>query len=95
MFTPAPQARSHRLDVVQQRDRTTGDVYYILGGNQRFLEGYLIKTVSNKSVTLLEALPPLDELQKFNAAAQVGGKRGWCLGQKGAVDMNRHWGTAG
>jgi hypothetical protein len=68
---PLPQAKSHRLDVVQQRDRGTGDVYYILNGNNRFLEGYLIKTVALKSLELQEALPPLDELQKFNAAAQT------------------------
>ncbi|EFN50704.1 hypothetical protein CHLNCDRAFT_142577 [Chlorella variabilis] len=68
-FNP-DEARSHRLDVVQHRDRTTGDVYLILNGNNRFLEGYLIKTVALKSLELQEALPPLDELQKFNAAAQ-------------------------
>lgn len=34
-----PQAKGHRLEVHQQRDRATGDVYYILNGNQRFLEG--------------------------------------------------------
>ena len=34
-----PQARAHRLDVAQQRDRATGDVYYLLNGSTRFLEG--------------------------------------------------------
>ena len=33
---------------------------------------YLVKTVALKSLELQESLPPLDELQKFNAAAQVG-----------------------
>lgn len=37
-FNPE-DARTHRLDVVQQRDRATGDVYFILNGSQRFLEG--------------------------------------------------------
>ncbi|KAL4420140.1 hypothetical protein ABPG77_010356 [Micractinium sp. CCAP 211/92] len=68
-FNP-DEARAHRLDVVQQRDRATGDVYMIVNGNNRFLEGYLIRTVALKSLELLEALPPLDELQKFNAASQ-------------------------
>ncbi len=36
---PPKQAKAHRLDVHQQRDRATGDVFYILNGNQRFLEG--------------------------------------------------------
>ena len=34
-----PQAKAHRLEVHQQRDRATGDVFYILNGSQRFLEG--------------------------------------------------------
>lgn len=34
--------------MVQHRDRTTGDVYLILNGNNRFLEGYLIKTVRRR-----------------------------------------------
>ena len=57
--------------MVQQRDRATGDVYLILNGSSKFLEGYLIKTVALKSLALEEALPALDELQKFNAASQV------------------------
>ena len=77
---PPPPPRSHRLDVVQQRDRATGDVYLILNGSSKFLEGYLIKTVALKSLALEEALPALDELQKFNAASQVRlGVRVFCL----------------
>lgn len=66
----ADEARTHRLDVVQQRDRVSGDVYFILNGTNRFHDGYLVKTVSLKSLSLEESLPPLDELQRFNAAAQ-------------------------
>ena len=33
---------------------------------------YLVRSVAMKSLILQETLPPLDELQKFNAAAQVG-----------------------
>jgi transcription elongation factor len=71
--------------VVQQRDRATGDVYLILNGSNRFIEGYLIKTVALKSLDLQESLPPLDELQKFNAAAQVGGCVGVCGSRQGCV----------
>ncbi len=38
------------------------------------LGSYLVRTVAMKSLILQESLPPLDELQKFNAAAQVGGR---------------------
>ncbi|PRW59844.1 transcription elongation factor SPT5-like protein 1 [Chlorella sorokiniana] len=68
-FNP-DEAKAHRLDVHQQRDRATGDVFYILNNNQRFLEGYLVRSIAMKSLILQESLPPLDELQKFNAAAQ-------------------------
>lgn len=44
--------------MVQQRDRATGDVYMIVNGNNRFLEGYLIRTVALKSLELLEVREP-------------------------------------
>ncbi len=61
------QARNHKLDVVQQRDRSTGEVFYILNNNQRFCEGYLQKVVAIKGLLPEETLPPLDELQRYNA----------------------------
>ena len=45
-----PQARGHKLEVVQQRDRSTGEVFYILNGSQRFVEGYLQRTVAIKGL---------------------------------------------
>ncbi|GAB4821977.1 hypothetical protein N2152v2_009023 [Parachlorella kessleri] len=68
-FNPE-EARNHKLDVIQQRDRSTGEVFYLLG-SQRFCEGYLQKVVALKSLQPEETLPPLDELQRYNAAAQT------------------------
>ena len=76
-FNPE-EARAQRLDVAQQRDRGSGDVYYVLGGSQRFLGGYLVKGVSTRGLAREEALPPLDELQRFNAV-RPGGLGWWWL----------------
>lgn len=78
------QARTHKLDVVPQRDRATGETYYILNGSQRFVEGYLQRTVNIKGLIPEETLPPLDELQRYNAVGGVGtlggGKRQYAQG---------------
>lgn len=66
----ADEARNSGLDVMQQRDRVTGEMLYVLNGTQRFSHGYLSKNVAIRSLVLQEALPPLDELQAFNAARQ-------------------------
>ena len=70
-FNP-DEARSYQLDVMMQRDRATGDLIQILNNSQRFTKGYLLKTVATKGLALEETLPPLDELQRFNAAQQDG-----------------------
>lgn len=61
------EAKEHRL-LVEKKRSTEGDggFYYLLNGNQRFEDGYLVKPVAAKSLVLEEALPPLDELQRFN-----------------------------
>ena len=64
------EARVYNLDVIQQRDRVTGEMVYVLGGSQTFREGYLVKRVAMKTVTLVTSAPPLDELQRFDAASQ-------------------------
>ena len=69
------EARVYNLDVIQQRDRVTGEMVYVLGGSQTFREGYLVKRVAMKTVTLVTSAPPLDELQRFDAASQ-GDQRG-------------------
>lgn len=53
------------------------------------LGSYLVRTVAMKSLILQETLPPLDELQKFNAAAQVGGAGAACL--VGTVGPRAAW----
>ncbi len=64
------EARTFNLDVVQQRDRMTGEMQYILNNTQRFIGGYLMKSVALKTVAVETSAPPLDELQRFDAASQ-------------------------
>ena len=62
-----------------EKKRTTegdGGFYYLLNGNQRFEDGYLVKPVAVKSLVLEEALPPLDELQRFNQVPPARGASG-------------------
>jgi transcription elongation factor SPT5 len=68
-FNP-DEARSFRLDVDQVRNRETGAVEYVLGGSQRFQDGYLVKKLSLKSLAPEDGVPPLNELQRFNGASQ-------------------------
>ena len=65
------EARAFNLEVMQQRDRMTGEMQYVLSNNQRFSGGYLIKSVALKTLTVESTAPPLDELQKFDAASQT------------------------
>ena len=61
------EAKEHRLLVEKKRSTEgEGGFYYLLNGSQRFEDGYLVKPVAVKSLVLEEALPPLDELQRFN-----------------------------
>ena len=64
------EARNFNLDVIQQRDRMTGEMQYILNNSQRFIGGYLMKSVALKTVAVETSAPPLDELQRFDAASQ-------------------------
>lgn len=61
------EAKEHHLDV-EARRASGAKTLYILNGNQRFEDGYALRSVSLKGVTALgDALPPIDELQRFNA----------------------------
>eukprot|EP00884_Botryococcus_braunii_P016048 jgi/Botrbrau1/3126/Bobra.0070s0099.1 len=64
------EAREHRLIVEKRvrRDSTDGGYIYFLNGNtqQYYADGYLFKQVSIKSLLLVEGLPPVDELTRFN-----------------------------
>jgi transcription elongation factor SPT5 len=64
------EARVYNLDVIQQRDRLTGQMVYVLNNSQSFSQGYLIKRVALKTVSPVTSAPPLDELQRFDAASQ-------------------------
>ncbi|KAL6785123.1 hypothetical protein ACKKBG_A02530 [Auxenochlorella protothecoides x Auxenochlorella symbiontica] len=75
-FSPDEARQYKTLDVLTQRDRTTGQLVHVLNGSQRFSEGYLIKSVAVKGLALEDGLPPLDDLQRFQAAAQGGGGGG-------------------
>lgn len=64
------EARAFNLDIMQQRDRYSGEMQYVLGNNQRFSGGYLVKSVALKTISVETSAPPLDELQRFDAASQ-------------------------
>lgn len=53
--------------------RLDGVSNYFLG-KLRFVHGYLVKTLALRSIVAQESVPPLEELQKFNAAGQVNGE---------------------
>ena len=65
------EAKEHRLLVEKKRGQDGSGFYFLLNGAQRFEDGYLLKQVAVKSLLLEEALPPLDELQRFNQARLV------------------------
>ena len=62
------EAKEHRLLVEKKRGQDGSGFYFVLNSSQRFEDGYLLKQVALKSLLLEEALPPLDELQRFNQA---------------------------
>lgn len=64
------EAKANRLEVSQNRDRATGELFYVLNNNNRFRQGYLVKISALKSLVLQTEIPPLDELQRFQAAQQ-------------------------
>lgn len=47
---------------------------YIVIDKFQFLYGYLVKTLALRSIVAQESVPPLEELQRFNAAGQVNGE---------------------
>lgn len=64
------EAREHRLMVEKRvnRNSTEGGYLYYLNGNQQqyYADGYLYKPVSIKSLLLVEGLPPVDEITRYN-----------------------------
>lgn len=70
-FNPE-EAKRLRLNMHYHRDRITGkDTYtFNLNKTDRYYDGYLVKPFSLKGMTLELEMPPLDELQRFNGAAQ-------------------------
>lgn len=70
-FNPE-EAKRVRLNMNYHRDRITGKDTYTFNTNKtdRYYDGYLVKPFSLKSMALELVMPPLDELQRFNGAAQ-------------------------
>lgn len=54
--------------MVEKRRNATGGYDYFLN-NQRFTDGYLVRSFALKSLAAVEGVPNVDELQRFN---QVG-----------------------
>ena len=65
-FSPK-EAAEHRLPAEQRRNNT-GGYDYLLNG-QRYSDGYLLRSFALKSITAVEGLPDMDELQRFNAVS--------------------------
>lgn len=69
-FVPPPrfisiaEVKDMRIPVDRKRDATTGEVYDTFD-SLLFKDGYLIKTVSMKTITASNIEPSFDELQKF------------------------------
>lgn len=72
------EAKSHGVDLHQSTDSSTKEMVVVLNGSQRFSQGYLVKEMAIKSLIPEVGLPPLEELQRFNAAAteKRGGRGG-------------------
>ena len=62
----AQEARDQKAVVEREKARgLDGAVIFVLNGRQRFRNGYLQRPIAIKSLTILAAMPPLDELQRF------------------------------
>lgn len=80
-FVPPPrfmnieEARELHIRVERRRDPMTGDYYENIGG-MMFKDGFLIKTVSMKSISTQNIQPTFDELEKFRQPDERDGEIG-------------------
>ena len=65
-FSPA-DAKEARLLLEQRRRPDGGGYFYQLNG-ARYEDGYLLRSYALKNLQAEEALPPLEDLQRFNQA---------------------------
>ena len=65
-FSPA-DAKEARLVLEQRRKPDMSGYYYVLNG-ARYEDGYLVRSYALKNLQAEEALPPLEDLQRFNQA---------------------------
>ncbi len=64
-FNPG-EARDAGATVERENRRLQdGSVFYVMDGKQRFTQGYLQRQIAIRSLAICDALPPLDELQRF------------------------------
>jgi transcription elongation factor len=63
-FSPA-DAKEARLLLEQRRRPDGGGYYYTLNG-ARYEDGYLLRSYALQNLQAEEALPPLEDLQRFN-----------------------------
>ncbi|KAK9835687.1 hypothetical protein WJX74_005873 [Apatococcus lobatus] len=63
------EANSHGVLVEKRRDAYDAEISYFIG-SRRFRDGYELRDVSFKGLRAEEALPPLEEIQRFNQVGQ-------------------------
>jgi len=68
-------SRELHIRVERRRDPMTGDYYENIGG-MMFKDGFLIKTVSMKSISTQNIQPTFDELEKFRQPDERDGEIG-------------------
>ena len=65
------EANSHGVLVEKRRDAYDAEISYFIG-SRRFRDGYELRDVSFKGLRAEEALPPLEEIQRFNQVNHTG-----------------------
>lgn len=65
------EANSHGVLVEKRRDAYDAEISYFIG-SRRFRDGYELRDVSFKGLRAEEALPPLEEIQRFNQVNHIG-----------------------
>ena len=66
---PFSREECRSLGLVVERTRGVNGEVYLTVGTYRFQEGYLIKTMSTRSIIVEDSVPPIEELHRFDAAA--------------------------
>ncbi|GMH35712.1 hypothetical protein BSKO_03580 [Bryopsis sp. KO-2023] len=72
---PFNREQAQSLGLPMYRKRVDRMVYVVVDKYQ-FLRGYLVKVLAMRSIVAQETMPPVEELQRFDAAGQINGEDG-------------------